>query len=311
MSYTHFIGIDIAKASFEVAVAGKAAPGRRFDNSVQGFQAFFKAYAKLLPEALVVLESTGGYERALLSELVAASAACHRADPLTAKHFIRSLGHRGKTDVLDAKGLARYAQERHRDLGLFHLPEAEQDTLNALLSRRNDLVDMRVAETNRLKHPRYAALKASLEAVLETIREQITMIETQIAELIDNTKSLKQKFDVMTAVKGIGPHTAYALLAFMPELGTLTAKKAASLAGCAPHPRDSGNSLGYRRTWGGRAVVKRSLFLAAMAARRYNPDLRTFYNRLIANGKKPIVAITAIMRKLIVILNAKLRDAHA
>jgi len=260
----------------------------------------------------VVLESTGGYEAALIAALLRDGVSVHRADPRAASYFIRSLGRRGKTDQLDALALARYGAERQASLRLFQIPEADQQALQALLSRRADLVAMRMAEQNRARHPGYAdaCLKASLKAALKFLNAQLAKLEHRIEELIAQSPALSAKFAVMTGVKGVGKHTACALLAGMPELGTLARRQAASLAGCAPHPKDSGKTQGYRAARGGRGNVKRALFMAAMSARNYNPKLKEFFERLVLNGKKPMVALVAVMRKLIVILNAKLRD-HA
>jgi len=307
--YTHFIGIDIAKESFDAALHGSAAKPLRFQNCGEGFAAFVKAFKSQLTSALVVMEATGGYEAALLAFLLAKGIAVHRADPLTAKHFIRSLRKHAKTDKLDAAALARYGAERHATLALFTLKDEAQEQLGALLSRRQDLILMRNAESTRLAHPRYAKLKASLTAVIKALDGQLKAIEEEIGKIIKQSRALAAKVAVMTSVIGIGPKTAALLAGFMPELGTLNRRKAASLAGCAPHPKDSGAFKGYRATTGGRAIVKRALFMAALSARKSNPALRAFYERLVQNGKKPMVAMTAVMRKLIVILNAMLRDA--
>lgn len=309
MTYTDFIGIDIGKDSFDTALHGAPAKPSRFQNGEEGFAAFLAAFSKPLAGALVVVEATGGYEAALLAFLLANGITVHRADPLTAKHFIRSLGKRAKTDKLDAMALARYGAERHATLLPFALKDETQQKLAALLSRRQDLILMRAAEETRLRHPTYRSLKASLQAVIKTLNSQIKLIEDEIKDLIARCKALAGKVAIMTAVTGIGRQTAALLAGFMPELGTLTRRKAAALAGCAPHAKDSGKHRGYRATAGGRATVKRALFMAALSARKSHPALRAFYERLVQNGKKPMAAITAVMRKLIVILNARLRDA--
>jgi len=311
MSYIHFIGIDVSKEWFDVALHGaKPAKPERFPNSGEGFAGFARRLKAELPDALVVMEATGGYETALLGFLLARRVAVHRADPRAASYFIRSLGKRAKTDQLDALALAAYAHERQQSLRLARIPDPAQAKLGQMLMRRADLVAMRMAEQTRLLHPNYAGMKASLGAILKPLNAQLLKLERQITALIEQSPVLSAKLAVMTSVKGVGPQTAFTLLACMPELGTITRRQTASLAGVAPHPKDSGKTSGYRRTIGGRSSVKRVLFMAAMAARRFNAALREFYERLIQNGKKPIVAITAIMRKLIVILNAKLRD-HA
>jgi transposase len=310
MTYTHFLGIDIGKNNFDVAVNGSAAKPLSFANNGEGFAAFATAFEKQLDGAFVVVEATGGYEAELLDWLLKRKIAVHRADPLTAKHFIRSLGKRAKTDRLDALALARYGAERHATLPLFILKDEAHEQLSALLSRRQDLVLMRAGERTRLSNPRYKRLKTSLNAVIEMLNGQIKAIEAEIKKLIAQSKVLAAKVAVMTGVTGVGQKTAALLAGLMPELGALTRRKAASLAGCAPHPRDSGASRGYRATTGGRAAVKRALFVAALSARKSHPALRAFYERLVQNGKKPMAAITAVMRKLIVILNAMLRDAQ-
>jgi transposase len=304
-----FIGIDVSKATFDVAVHREAAPPARFPNSSEGVSAFLQTYAAQLPEAFVVLEATGGYEARLLVDLAARNVAVHRADPRAASFFLRSLGTRAKTDRLAALGLARYGAERHTELPRSCLPESSQEGRNALLARRADLVAMRTAEVNREQPPRYRTLPQSGHAVLAVLKEQIAVVEEQIEVLVTASGLLSAKAEVMTSRKGIGKQTASPLLAFRPELGSLTRREAASLAGCAPQPRDSGTLRGYRRTVGGRAAVKRALFMAAMSARNHHAELRQFYERLRQNGKPPMVALTAVMRKLIIILNAKLRDA--
>jgi transposase len=309
MDYLHFIGIDVSKNWIDVALHGAtAATPQRFPNSSGGFAAVAAQFATELPATFVVLEATGGYENALVAFLLERNVAVHRACPLAAKHFIRSVKLRGKTDALDAVALARFAAERHSELALCKSESAAQERLQALQMRRADLVAMRVAEQARAKHPNYAGLQKSLAGIHAAIAKELVRIEKEIARLIAASAELTAKREVMTSVVGVGQQTAHALLAEMPELGQLTRRQAASLAGCAPHPRDSGKRSGYRATGGGRAAVKRSLFMAAMAASRYHQTLKEFYEKLIKNGKKRMVALTAVMRKIITILNAKLRD---
>jgi transposase len=308
MAYLHFFGIDVSKDWIDVTLHGSKAKPIRLPNDAQGFAALAERWADVLPQALVVLEATGGYESALIAFLLQRHISVHRADPLTAKHFLRSLRLTAKTDALDAVALARYGAERHAGLSTCQPSQAAAAELQARLSRRQDLIAMRVAERNRLQHPRYSGLRQSLQAVLDVLDQQIDALETQIEGLIAQSQALTAKLTVLTAVKGVGRQTAYTLLAQMPELGTLTRRQAASLAGCPPHPRDSGKTKAYRSTTGGRATIKRALFMAAMAARRSNPTLKPFYERLVQNGKKPMVALTALMPKLITILNAKLRE---
>lgn len=310
MTYIHFIGIDVSQEWLDVAMHGQAGKPLRFSNDHQGFTAFSVQYAEALPQALVVLEATGGYEAALIAHLLESQMAVHRADPLTAKHFLRSLRLRGKTDQLDAIALARYGHDRAAELTCLQPTSAEQRELANLAARRGDLIALQVMEQQRLQHPRYKDMADLVKPILEAIAGQLQIIETRLIQLIDTSSDLKQRFDIMTSVKGVGKTTAIILLAAMPELGKLTRRQAASLAGCAPHPKDSGKKQHYRATSGGRQQIKRALFMAAMSARQHNPTLRAFYENLTQNGKKPIVAITAIMRKIITILNAIIRDKH-
>lgn len=311
MTFIHFIGIDVSKNWFDVALDGDTAKPMQFSNDEAGFAAFKEQFSPQLPQALVVCEATGGYEMALIRYLMAHNCSIHRATPLMVKNFIRSLSQKAKTDALDAKSLARFAKDRHADLPLFVLSDEKQTEFNALLMRRADLIAMRVAEKNRSKQPRYteAAPKigASVRAMLGFIEADIADIEARLDALVKQSEPLKARFEILTQMKGVAKISAYNLQALIPELGTLTRKTAASLAGCAPFARDSGTGRGYRSTFGGRAGLKRTLFMIAMTARRFNTQLKEFYEKLVANGKKKMVALVAVMRKIIVILNAKLK----
>ncbi len=320
MATINYIGIDISKNFFDIAYHEgqdrRSQPSdtqyqARFSNDAKGISAFIKSLKNDengLPKYFIVLESTGGYEMQVLLEICKNNIPVHRADPLTSKNFICSLNKRAKTDQLDAKALARYAFERRDVLNLFTPKSEDQDLLSILVSRRNDLVQMRQAEENRLNHPNYKKINSSVKAVIKILEKEIAKLEEKMRNLIKSSAEMSQKMAIMQEMKGVGERTAMNIVALMPEIGKLSRREIASLAGCAPHPRESGNHKGYRKTIGGRQIIKRSLFLAAMSARMYNPKLREFYERLIANGKKKMVALTAVMRKIITILNAKIRD---
>ena len=314
MAYLHFIGIDVSSSWFDVALFGAAFRPQRFDNTGEGIAAFREAFADRLPGAFVVLEATGGYETALLAALVAAGVAVHRAAPWQAHSFARSLGKVAKTDGLDAKALARMGAERSDTLRRFALPSQSQSDLNDLTTRRADLLAMQVAGKNRAAHPRYRSATPmagqSLASLLEVLAAQIAAIDEAVETLVASAPDLAPRFAIMTAMTGIGARTAYVLQAWLPELGTLSRRAAASLAGVAPHPRDSGAAKGHRSVFGGRSSVKRVLFTAAMAARRHDPAMKAFFERLVANGKPKMVALVAVMRKVIVRMNAKLRDGQ-
>jgi transposase len=298
------VGCDVGKARIEI-----------FDSHDQSRKsiandpaALAEWTATLDPDCLVVCEATGGYEAALLAALLAAGVPAHRADARKVKAFIRSLGVHGKTDALDARALARYGQERHLQLARWQAPDKARGKLQALALTRRDLVVQRTAFSNRAQAPGAEPVQSYLKALLDCLDAQIAAIDADIAALIEAHDELRRSEKALRSIAGLGAKTAAALLALMPELGSCDRRRAASLAGLAPHPRQSGEKDAYRRMIGGRPEVKRVLFMAAMSAARHNPVLRDVYKRLLANGKKPIVALSAIMRKIIVIANARLRD---
>lgn len=301
---SHVIGCDVAKQSITLFDTATAIT-RTIANTPAAIRRWI---ATLAPACLVVCEPTGGHERLLLNGLVEAGHSCHRADTLRLKAFLRSLGTLAKTDAIDAQALARYGQERWTSLALFAPPEADRQALAELVSRRQHLIALKVAETNRLKGPGNAVLKQSCALMLRTLERELARIEAAIEAVLVRSQTLSHRVTVIEALPGVGRRTAMALAAFMPELGALSRRQAAALAGLAPHPRDSGTFRGYRRVRGGRPNIRASLFMAALAAARTNGPLGQFYKRLRANGKKPLVAIAALSRKIIVILNARLRD---
>jgi transposase len=299
------IGCDVGKTTIVVCDEDRI---RTIDNDPQALAGFVST---LDPGCLIVCEATGGYEGALLTAALAAGVRIHRADARKVKAFIRSLGTLGKTDAIDAKALARYGRERHAGLALWQAREPARLRLQALVLTRRDLVAARVAWTNRRAAPGAEPAHTYLEAIVGAFDSQIDAVDADIDALIASTASIARAVDTLLSIKGLGRKTAAGLVALMPELGSLPRRRAAALAGLAPHPRQSGHTDAYRNTRGGRPEVKRLMFMAAMAARRSNPQLRDFYLRLVRNGKKPLVALTAIMRKLVVIANARLKEINA
>ena len=304
---TRFLGCDVGKVSV-VVFDSSSGQTRTLPNTRPALAAFM---ADLDEHCLVVCESTGGYEAALLAVALADGCAAHRADARKVKAFIRSFGTLGKTDTLDARALARYGEERHAQLRRWQAPDSHRDRLQTLVLTRRDLVDQRLAFKNRLAAPGAAPVAASLQAVVDCLNHQIVALERDIEALVHDQLPLARAIAALRTIGGIGQAIAPALLALMPELGQLNRRQAAALAGLAPHPNQSGRADNYRRTKGGRPDVRRTLFMAALVASKHNPDLKTFYDRLRANGKKPIVAITAVMRKLIIRANAVIRDVEA
>jgi len=304
---SRFIGCDVGKTAIVVFDAASA----RMSSIANEPRALFDFAASLDPACFVVCEATGGYEGDLLAVLIAAGVPAHRADARKVKAFIRSFGTLGKTDAIDARALARYAKDRHAELPLWQARDRHRLRLQALVLTRRDLVRDRLAYANRAGAPGAENTRGYLEALIESFDAQIAAIEADIEALTAQCEPIARALNTLVAIKGVGDKTAAALIALMPELGSLDRRKAAALAGLAPHPKQSGDAEGYRRTRGGRPEVKRILFMAALSARKHNPNLKAFYERLVQAGKKPLVAITAIMRKLVVIANAKLKAANA
>ena len=305
--YQYFCGIDISQADFVVAFHGQTTT-TSFDNNPSGFRALIKQCKSQLPSTFVVLETTGGHEVKLIDYLQSHHIAVHRANTRQVKHFIRSTGKLGKSDTIDAKGLAHYGAERYQSLPLYQAPAKAQKQVMKLSLRRSDLKKMLVQEKNRLKAPDQYALTSSIKRVIEVLEQEIEQIDQQLFELVQTDQAFKAKVQVMQTVDGIGHTTAIALLALLPELGTLDRRQIASLAGVAPHPYESGAKIGYRKTRGGRETIKPVLFMAAMAASRTKGRIGEFYRKLISAGKKKMVALTALMRKIIIIANARVKQ---
>ncbi len=300
------IGCDVGKAKIVVfdTLTGRT---REVDNEPEALEGFVR---ELDGNCLVVCEATGGYERNLLVAAAEAGIPAHRADARKVKAFIRSLGRIAKTDAIDAQGLGRYGQERHQDLALWQPPADVLEELQTLVRLRRQLVGYRTALTNQLKAPGGQAAKPHLQDLIDTTAESIRKIETDLDTLVEQDLKIARRVEIISEIPGCGLLTAISIAALIPEIGTTTKRRIASLAGLAPHPYDSGEHHGYRRTRGGRPEIKQILFMAAMAARNHTPELKAFYTRLVKNGKKPLVAITAVMRKLITIINARIRDAE-
>lgn len=305
--YHNFIGIDIGKFNFVVAIHTEKET-KEYENTPSGINDFIKDYAELLDKSLCILETTGGYELPLLYTLCNKQIKVHRADTRKVKNFIRSYGNSAKTDSLDAKALTKYGFERHEQLAIFEPQSKRALDLFSLVQRRGDLKQMLVAEKNRLKGPGGGAIKESCAHMIKTIMLQIDSITAQIKEMIDDDPVLQKKHKVLKSIPGIGDIVAFELLVLLPELGSLNRRQIASLAGLAPRANDSGRYQGYRKTGHGRNGIKPILFLAAMAARNSKSHLKEFYERLISNGKKKMVALTALMRKILVIANARLKS---
>ncbi len=304
---TRFVGCDVGKHHI-VVFDSASGETRQIENGRKALAAFA---ATLDRDCFALCEATGGHEAALLAALVEAGIPAHRADARKVKAYIRSWGTLGKSDGIDARALARYGAERHQRLLRWSAPDRQRARLQSLVRTRRNMVDDRTAQTNRLGAPGGELAAPYLKKLIACIERQIERIEADIETLLANCDELARCLRVLDEISGIGPVTAATLIALMPELGTLTRRQAAALAGLAPHPNQSSLTDGYRRTRGGRPEVKKALFMPALSAGQNHPTLRLFHQRLIREGKKPIVATTAVMRRLIVIANAKIRDEFA
>lgn len=304
--YTNFFGIDIGKFNFVISI--NTTKTKEYENSSTGISQFIKDFKDDLVNALCVLETTGGYELEILYTLINHGYNVHRADTRKVKNFIRSLGTSAKTDALDAKALSIYASERKDKLELFKLQSQEHIILFQLIQRRHDLNQMLVTEKNRSQHKNISTVRDSVDKIIKLLKQELNKLTEKIKELINSNEELKAKHEILKSVPGIGDIVAFELLVLLPELGKLDRRKIASLAGVAPRANESGRYIGYRSTGYGRQDVKKILFMAAMAARKSHSSLGAFYEKLIARGKKKMVALTALMRKILVIANAKLKN---
>jgi transposase len=300
-------GIDVAKQHLDVCWAGEQ---RRLDNSAAGWDELIALF-KAAQVDVVVVEASGGYESGLVGALQAAAISVARVNPRQTRDFAKSMGVLAKTDRIDAVVLrdfaaviARHAQ-RHRYLT--PMLEPERAELAAMMTRRRQLIDMRVAESNRLEQASKRATR-SIAAVLKTLERQLAEIDRDIDTHLE--RHFKEQRTLLDTVTGVGPVTILTLTSSLPELGTLGRRQIAKLVGVAPLAHESGCRKGARHIAGGRAQVRSVVYMAALSAIRSNPVLAAFHHRLIAAGKPKKVAMVACMRKLLTILNAMLRD-HA
>lgn len=301
MSVDVFVGMDVSQAYVDVAVA----PGAPFQipHDESGIAQAVERLQGLQP-TLIVLEATGGLEVPLAGALAAAGLPVVIINPRQVRDFARATGQLAKTDRLDAKVLAQFAQAIRP--AVRPVPDEQTQTLAALVARRRQLIEMLTAEKNRL---RLAArpIQKRVQAHIAWLEKELVATNTDLTTTIRESPVWREKEEVLRSVPGVGPVLTTTLFANLPELGTLTRKEVAALAGVAPFPRDSGTLKGRRTIWGGRAHVRAALYMAALVATRKNPVIRAFYQRLCQAGKAKKLALTACMRKLLTILNAMLK----
>lgn len=315
-SHAIFVGIDVSKPMLDLAARTIAGPLEAWPaeltrsqvaNSDAGLAQLVPRLVALAP-ALVVLEATGGYERLAAATLATAGLPVVVVNPRQVREFAKATGQLAKTDRLDAAVLALFA-ERIRP-AVRALRATETTALSEQVLRRRQLVDMITAETNR-RALVGAAVRRRVDAHIRWLQRELGHIEAELQQAIEASPVWRARDALLQTTPGVGARTSHALVALLPELGTLNRQHIASLVGVAPFNDDSGGRRGARHIQGGRAAVRNVLYMAALVGVRYNPVLKAFYQRLRANGKPAKVALVACMRKLLTILNAMVRTDRA
>jgi len=297
-----FVGIDVSKGLLDVAVLPEGESWSA-TNDEEGITQVVKRLKSLRPR-LVVLEATGGMETALVGAAATARLPVVVVNPRQVRDFAKSVGALAKTDAIDARVLARFAEAVRPEVRPLKDKEASQ--LSALIARRRQLVEMLTSEKNRLGSAP-EAIHPSLEEHIEWLEQRLTDINGKLRKAIKKSPVWRAKEQLLRTAPGVGAVLSATLVAGLPELGALNRKRIAALVGVAPFNRDSGKYRGKRCIWGGRGSIRAVLYMATLAATRFNPAIRAFYLRLCAAGKEKKVALTACMRKLLTILNAMVK----
>ena len=298
-----FIGIDVSKEHLDLASSIGEKWSSRYDD--QGVSKIIKRMQKLQPE-LIVIEATGGIEIPLVCSLAAAQLNVGVVNPRQVRDFAKSLGKLAKTDSIDAAVLARFAEATRP--ALRPIPDEQAQELKALLKRRQQVVEMIVAEKNRFRFITVKKVIQRIQTHINWLEEELDAIDKELNSRIQKTPLWKEKQQLLKTVPGVGDILAFTLIAQLPELGKLNRKQIAALVGVAPLNRDSGKFKGKRIIWGGRAQVRSALYMATIASIRFNLTIKEFYLRLLDAGKPKKVAITACMRKLLITLNSMIKN---
>ena len=303
MDFACVIGIDVAKAKLDVA-NGQDSPIQQFDNDASGHQQLLKTLPKQ-KTCLVVLEATGQYEKHIVMELVNAGHLVSVVNPRQVRDFAKAIGILAKTDKIDARVISHFGQlVRPRTVAQTH---EKQDELDQLVTRRRQLIATRTAEMNRQSMATSKVVRKSVQQHVDHLKKDIRKIDVEITRLVKSDEEWNGKSELLQSAPGVGPVTASTLIAELLELGKISRQKISALVGIAPFNRDSGQFRGRRMIFGGRRTVRSVLYMAALTARRHNPVIRAFADRLEAQGKLPKVIIVACMRKLLVILNTMVK----
>jgi transposase len=298
-----FVGIDVSKEILDVAIR-PSGEGRSFTHDEEGLSQMAEWIQAASPQ-LIVLEATGGLEVEPIRALIARGLLPVRMNPRQIRDFAKATGTLAKTDKIDAQIIARFAEAVRPEVRPLPTPEAQE--LEALNTRRRQLVEMLTAEKNRLGMAP-PAIRKEIQAHILWLEKNLEKANKALSDRIQANPIWRTKDEILRSAVGVGPKTSTTLLSDLPELGTVNGKKISALVGLAPLNRDSGKFRGRRMIWGGRAVVRSALYMSALAAKRFNPVIRDFYERLRAAGKPFKVALTACMRKLLIILNTMLKN---
>ena len=297
------VGIDVSKDRLDVHVR-PAGTALSYSRDAAGIEAVIGALAPVAPR-IIAVEATGGFETVVVASLAAAGLPVVVVNPAQVRAFAAAIGRRAKTDPIDAAVIAHFAEATKPDVR--PLPDAATQALADLVTRRRQIIAMIVAEGQREKRASPRARK-SIVRLLKTLRAELSDLDAEIDQTVRGSPLWREKEDLLASVPGVGPVTVRTMLAELPELGSLDRRKIAALVGLAPFTRQSGKWRGKSFIGGGRASVRAVLFMAAMTAMRHNPVLRAFHYRLRTAGKPKMVALIAVARKLLTILNAVLRD---
>ena len=298
-----YVGVDVSKHRLDVAARPSGDIWEvRHDGS--GIEELVLSMKSLNP-TIVLLEASGGMELRLVSALAVASVPVVVVNPRQVRDFVRATGKLAKTDALDAKVLAHFAEAVHPSA--CPLPDEDTQAINSLLTRRHQVVSMLVSEKNRLSSC-VDAVRPRIQAHIAWLEQEVSDLDEGLRQALRDSPLWQEKNDLLLSVPGVGEQVSFALLAYLPELGSLNRRQVAALVGVAPFNRDSGSLRGKRTVWGGRARVRCVLYMGALVTSRYNPTIKAFYERLLEAGKPKNVALTACMRKLLTILNSMIKN---
>ena len=296
-----YVGVDVAKVQLDAAVRPSGV-GWKVSHDEAGIRQLVSRLKTLAP-VMVLLEASGGLELSLVAALAAEAVPVVVVNPRQVRDFARATGKLAKTDALDAAVLAHFAAVVRPPVR--PLRDAETQALNSLVAHRHQVRAMLVSEKNRLSAA--TAVRPRIETHIAWLERELDDLDKNLRQTLRQSPVWRDKDDLLRTVPGVGEQVSFTLLAYLPELGTLDRRQIAALVGVAPFNRDSGTLRGRRTVWGGRARVRAALYMGALVASRYNPIIRDFYRRLLACGKPKKLALTACMRKLLVILNSMLK----